>query len=152
MIKTVSLSGLKKVSLLEDPYFRNPTRYVWVTNKSGSVMYASTDENCSAGEDGTAAIRAGESLRIKLTPYSAVYLDGSGNVELITSGVPDAPFTSAGGSGGGGSASDYNPLANKPKINDTTVIGNKKGKDYGLLDAEDSLTEEQMNALLALIQ
>lgn len=46
MIKTVSLEGsVKKVSLIEDPNFRNPTRYVWITNRTGSAMFASTDTN-----------------------------------------------------------------------------------------------------------
>ena len=38
------------------------------------------------------------------------------------------------GSGGGGGTNDYNDLENKPKINNTTLTGNKTTTDLGLVD------------------
>lgn len=39
-----------------------------------------------------------------------------------------------GGGGGGGGTDDYADLTNKPKINNTTLSGNKTGADLGLVD------------------
>lgn len=52
------------------------------------------------------------------------------------------------GGGGGGGTTNYNLLQNKPQINGVTLTGNKTAEDLGL---EQSLTTEQINALLALI-
>lgn len=38
-------------------------------------------------------------------------------------------------SGGGGGASSYIDLSDKPKMNGTTIVGNKTSSDYGLQDA-----------------
>lgn len=53
--------------------------------------------------------------------------------------------------GGGGGTSNYNELANKPKINSVTLSGDKTAGDLGLLGEDDHLTEEQMSSLLSLI-
>ena len=53
--------------------------------------------------------------------------------------------------GGGGGSDDYNPLSNKPKINNVELIGNKTGSDLGLLSEDDALTNEQLNNLISLL-
>lgn len=50
--------------------------------------------------------------------------------------------------GGGGGTTDYEQLQNLPQINSHTLIGDKSASDLGL---EKPLTQEQLNALLALI-
>lgn len=50
--------------------------------------------------------------------------------------------------GGGGGTTNYNLLTNKPQINGHTLSGDQSASDLGL---EKPLTEEQLNALLALI-
>ena len=50
--------------------------------------------------------------------------------------------------GGGGGTTNYNLLENKPSINGHELHGNKSASDLGL---ENPLTQEQLNALLALI-
>lgn len=55
------------------------------------------------------------------------------------------------GGGGGGGTTNYNSLTNKPKINSTTLSGDKSSSDLGLLGEDDSLTTAQMTALKALL-
>lgn len=50
--------------------------------------------------------------------------------------------------GGGGGTNDYSQLINKPQINGQELNGNMSTDD---LHIEQPLTEQQMNALLALI-
>lgn len=50
--------------------------------------------------------------------------------------------------GGGGGTTDYNQLTNKPQINGHELEGNMSTDD---LHIEQSLTQEQITALLALI-
>lgn len=50
--------------------------------------------------------------------------------------------------GGGGGTTNYNLLENKPSINGHELQGNQSASDLGL---ENPLTQEQLNALLALI-
>ncbi|MBR5180090.1 MAG: hypothetical protein IKW90_15035 [Lachnospiraceae bacterium] len=50
--------------------------------------------------------------------------------------------------GGGGGTTNYNLLENKPSINGHELQGNKSASELGL---ENPLTQEQLNALLALI-
>lgn len=50
--------------------------------------------------------------------------------------------------GGGGGTTNYNLLENKPQINGETLTGDKSASDLGL---EKPLTQEQLDALLALI-
>jgi hypothetical protein len=50
--------------------------------------------------------------------------------------------------GGGGGTNDYSQLINKPQINGQELDGNMSTDD---LQIEQPLTEQQMNALLALI-
>jgi len=40
-----------------------------------------------------------------------------------------------GGGGGGGGTTDFNDLSNKPKVNNTTLVGNKTSSDLGLQPA-----------------
>lgn len=49
--------------------------------------------------------------------------------------------------GGGTGTTNYNNLSNKPQINSVELSGNKSLADLGI----ETLTTEQMNALLALI-
>ena len=39
-----------------------------------------------------------------------------------------------GSGGGGGGTTDYNELTNKPKINNTTLVGNKTTTDLNIAD------------------
>jgi len=48
---------------------------------------------------------------------------------IYKSGIP---YSGGGGSGSG--TSDYSELANKPKINDVTLSGDKTTSDLGLVD------------------
>ena len=51
----------------------------------------------------------------------------------------------------GGGTTDYDDLENKPQINGHEVSGNQTGDDLGLMDQSASLTEEQKEALIALL-
>lgn len=53
--------------------------------------------------------------------------------------------------GGGSGTDDYEDLENKPQINGHEVSGNQTGDDLGLVDQSASLTEEQKEALIALL-
>lgn len=50
--------------------------------------------------------------------------------------------------GGGGGTTDYEQLQNLPQINSHTLTGDQSASDLGL---ENPLTQEQLDALLALI-
>lgn len=52
---------------------------------------------------------------------------------------------------GGGSGGSYHNLTDKPKVNNHVVDGDMTGSDLGLLNSDDSLTEEQMSELIGLI-
>lgn len=54
--------------------------------------------------------------------------------------------------GGGGGTTNYNLLQNLPKINGVVIKSNENGKHYNLVDQEDSLTNEQLTELLAMIR
>ena len=53
--------------------------------------------------------------------------------------------------GGTGGTTDYNLLSNRPKINGTTLSGDKTADELSLLDEDASLEPAQLDALLALI-
>ena len=53
--------------------------------------------------------------------------------------------------GGGGGTSDYNALNNRPKINGTTLSGDKSADDLDLMAEGDALTNDQMSALFGLL-
>ena len=53
--------------------------------------------------------------------------------------------------GGGGGTSDYNSLSNRPKINGTTLSGDKSADDLELVGEGDEFSPEQMSDLLDLI-
>lgn len=44
--------------------------------------------------------------------------------------------------------SNYNALVNKPSINDHVLIGNQKGKHLDLVDAEDKITEQEIDKII----
>lgn len=48
----------------------------------------------------------------------------------------------------GGGAKDYNLLGNKPSINDVILAGHKTGKQLGLQDKMDSLTNKELDDLI----
>ena len=60
-------------------------------------------------------------------------------------------YTKKHGGGGGGGTNDYNSLNNRPKINGTTLSGDKSGDDLNLINGDDEFTSSQMNDLLSLI-
>jgi hypothetical protein len=43
---------------------------------------------------------------------------------------------------------DYELLIHKPQINSVTLIGNKKGKQLYLIDAEDTISESEIDRIL----
>lgn len=49
-----------------------------------------------------------------------------------------------------GDASDYEPLENKPLINDVVVQGSKIGEDYHLQDKMHALTTQEIERILYL--
>lgn len=55
------------------------------------------------------------------------------NVELSDKNVLEMTLDNP---SGGSGTNNYEELTNKPKINNVTLIGNKTGKDLGLLDKE----------------
>lgn len=48
----------------------------------------------------------------------------------------------------GGSAKDYNLLGHKPSINEVVLVGNKTGKQLGLQDKMDSLTNKELDDII----
>lgn len=42
----------------------------------------------------------------------------------------------------------YDDLLAKPMINGIPITGDKKGKDYGLVDSEDRITNLELNEIL----
>lgn len=55
-------------------------------------------------------------------------------------------------SSGGGGTNNYEELNNKPSINGTVLSGNQTADELDLIDQESSLSPEQLNSLLDLIQ
>ena len=53
--------------------------------------------------------------------------------------------------GGGGGTNDYNSLNNRPKINGTTLSGDKSSEDLGVMDQGDELDNDQINDLISLL-
>lgn len=45
---------------------------------------------------------------------------------------------------------NYEKLINLPRINDVTIIGNKQGKDYKLIDEVDFITSDEIQQLMSL--
>lgn len=55
----------------------------------------------------------------------------------------------SGGGGGGTGTDDYNELSNKPKINGVTLAGNKSLSGIGAAAADETYTDEEVDALLS---
>lgn len=53
----------------------------------------------------------------------------------------------SGGGAGGGSASDYTDLSNKPSINSVTLAGNKTSADLSLVSAPTVLTDQTATSM-----
>ena len=58
-----------------------------------------------------------------------------------------AAVYAGGSSGGGGGTSNYNELSNRPKINGTTLSGNKTAADLGLAAAPVEVTNSSAGAV-----
>ena len=74
----------------------------WLRNDSTAVVYASAEAGISAGADGVVSIPAGQAAAI-YGACGAVYLLGTGSVQLVGSDYTACPFktsTSAGGESG----------------------------------------------------
>lgn len=74
----------------------------WLRNDGTDVIYAAAVPGITAGDDGVVSIPAGQSVAI-YGACGAVYLLGTGSVQLVGSDYTACPFkvsTSAGGSGG----------------------------------------------------
>ena len=74
----------------------------WLRNDGTATVYASTAPNVTAGADGVVSIPAGQAAAI-YGACGAVYLLGTGSVQLVGSDYTACPFktsTSSGGSGG----------------------------------------------------
>ena len=74
----------------------------WLRNDGTDVIYAAAVPGITAGSDGVVSIPAGQSVAI-YGACGAVYLLGTGSVQLVGSDYTACPFkvsTSAGGSGG----------------------------------------------------
>lgn len=94
-IRTVTVSGVTAVYFdpnSTNPYFYASEKYCWVKNNSSAAMYASLNESCTAGADGTALIAAGETGLIQLSPANTIYISGSGSAEIRTTDVAVCPF------------------------------------------------------------
>lgn len=64
----------------------------------------------------------------------------------------DGNLTRVAGKGvGGDGTGDYTELENKPRINGVTLNGDVDPSDLDLVSAEDELTTEQVNMLLAYL-
>ena len=94
--KTIALSGAEiRVS------YGGGTN-VWLRNDGTATVYASTAPGVTAGADGTVSIPAGQAAAI-YGACGAVYLLGTGSVQLVGSDYTACPFktsTSAGGESG----------------------------------------------------
>lgn len=77
---------------------------------------------------------------------SDVKLTDPENGEVIKYDAEQGKWINGTASGGGGT-SDYTDLTNKPRINGVTLSGDMSLADIGI----NTLTQEQLNALLALI-
>lgn len=77
-----------------------------------------------------------ETMEVTLKKDDMLAVDISANNKLgITDMLPSV-------------ASDYNKLFNKPQINEVELIGNKTGKQLGLQDKMDSLTNLELDELI----
>lgn len=94
--KTIALSGAE----IRADYSGGTN--AWLRNDGTATVYASTAPGVTAGADGTVSIPAGQAAAI-YGACGAVYLMGTGSVQLIGSDYTACPFktsTSAGGESG----------------------------------------------------
>lgn len=68
------------------------------------------------------------------------------NGEVLKYDADQGKWVNGTASGGGGT-SDYTDLANKPKINNVTLAGNKSLSDLGIVDATE-LTNAQIDTIM----
>jgi hypothetical protein len=130
-IRTVTVSGVTAVYFDPngtEPYFYAGQPNAWIRNDSTSVMYASLDENCTIGAEGTMKIPTGETALIELSDANKIYISGSGSAEIRTNNLPVNPFN-AGGKGGEGVENPLNYLGVT-----TTVLSDGSSTNPILID------------------
>ena len=119
-IRTIAITDVTAVDFdpeKTDPYFYLSEKFIWVKNRSPSVMYVSGSEIFDAGSDGVSEIPAGDCVRVNTPPANIIYLSGDGDAEIYTSDSAVCPFGGGSSSGGGSGTDDYNSLLNRPKFN-----------------------------------
>lgn len=91
MTKTITLDGLTPVTIKQSPY--DTERFCWILNRSGADIYAScVNSQCTPKTDGVRLICAGEYAMIDTASYQTLYLNGSGETEIVTSAYGICPF------------------------------------------------------------
>lgn len=103
-IKTINLTGEEtKVE------FDGSFAYVECNNLGDNEVLLSTVPNFKRGDDDVAIIKAGNSVTVGdlgIPKIKQVYLNGSGEVQLIGKGFSESSFKSAGKGGGNADAND----------------------------------------------
>ena len=153
-IRTVTISDITAVDFDPDkerPYLYLSEKYVWVRNKSPAEIYVSANALPVPESFGTGEVPAGACVMFEMPETNILYFSGNGKAEVRTSSNSAVPFAGGGSSGGGGSGIDYSLMTNKPMLNGTELDGDKTGSDYGLVDEDDYLTDQQINELIGLI-
>lgn len=105
--------------------------------KNNYIRYTIPTESLFTGSDGFTNISGLNKIDIviKVNDYPTEgdltkITTGEGEIEIIPSVFP----LNTSEQGGGGGTSDYNDLANKPKINGHTLTGNQSASDLGITE------------------
>ena len=112
-IRTIAVSDITAVNFdidMTNPYFYLSEKFVWVKNRSPSVMLVSGKNIFDAGDDGVSEIPAGECVMLNMPPTNIIYLSGDGDAEIYTSDVAVCPWEGGASGGGGGTPADVQPL------------------------------------------
>jgi hypothetical protein len=106
-----------------DAIFRGGA-YVWyITSVSGNVCYVAPGGSMK-GDQGPAGPAGADGVGVPAGGTTGQVLKKASNTDYDTEWADE--------SGGGGGASDYTDLSNKPQINGVTLSGNKSASDLGL--------------------
>lgn len=139
-IKTINLTGVEtKVE------FNKPFAYVECSNLSDNDVLMSKKSNFARGDDDVTIIKAGNTATIGDigTPsIKTVYLNGSGEVQLVGKNYAQSSFKRGGkgGDGNGGSSTDGTILLNMPFTNDLSDISGFDRTATYEITAGDTLT------------
>lgn len=94
MVKTLTLSGLTSVRIKQSAF--DMARFCWVKNRSeGDIFISCTDTECTENADNVMKISAGEYGMLDSESREILYLNGSGEVEIVTSAYAVCPFKAA---------------------------------------------------------